>query len=53
MTDIIRTAVRELRKNQTISEKILWNILRNRKLVGYKFGNMQSVLSTKREIVFL
>ena len=28
---------RELRKNQTPSEKILWNVLRNRKLDGKKF----------------
>jgi very-short-patch-repair endonuclease len=28
---------KELRKNQTPSEKLLWDYLRNRKLIGYKF----------------
>ncbi len=28
---------RELRKNQTPEEKILWSLLRNRKLIGHKF----------------
>ncbi len=28
---------RKLRKNQTPQEQILWNILRNRQVLGYKF----------------
>ena len=28
---------RELRKNQTEPEKIFWNLVRNRKFLGYKF----------------
>jgi very-short-patch-repair endonuclease len=33
----IRKRARELRKNNTQSEEVLWNELRNRKLNGYKF----------------
>ncbi len=33
----ITELARQLRKNETPSEKILWEILRNRKLSGYKF----------------
>jgi leucyl-tRNA synthetase len=33
----IRNHARELRKNQTEAEEILWKNLRNRKLAGYKF----------------
>ena len=43
MTGIIRTAARDLRKNQTKSEKILWNILRSRKLLGWKFLRQHSI----------
>ena len=35
--DAIKNTARDLRKNQTPAEKILWNILRNRKLGGKKF----------------
>jgi len=34
---LIKNIVRELRKNQTKEEKALWQKLRNRKLLGYKF----------------
>lgn len=34
---VIKKYVRELRKEMTDSEKILWNQLRNRKLANYKF----------------
>ena len=34
---VIKRHVRELRRNSTDSEKILWNHLRNRRLSGYKF----------------
>jgi very-short-patch-repair endonuclease len=34
---------RELRKNQTLGEKILWNYLRNRKLLKCKFRRQYSV----------
>ena len=33
----ITNLARKLRKEQTLSEKILWNELRNRKLYGVKF----------------
>lgn len=33
----IKELSRELRKNQTSSEAILWKFLRNRKLKGFKF----------------
>ena len=35
---------RELRKNQIPEEKILWNILRDRKLVGYKFLRQHPII---------
>jgi very-short-patch-repair endonuclease len=34
---------RQLRKNQTFCEKIVWTYLRNRKTVGYKFRRQYSV----------
>jgi len=37
MKDKVKALVRELRKNSTKSEKILWECLRGRKLNGYKF----------------
>lgn len=37
MSEPILERVRDLRKNQTPSENILWQVLRNRKLVGKKF----------------
>jgi len=39
MPKYITTAkiARDLRKNQTPSEKVLWDLLRNRKLKGFKF----------------
>jgi very-short-patch-repair endonuclease len=33
----ITSLARELRKNQTLSEILVWNILRRKKLSGYKF----------------
>jgi very-short-patch-repair endonuclease len=49
MAEIIRTLVRDLRKNQTKSEKILWNILRNQKLVGQKFLRQHAICFTYQE----
>lgn len=37
MVDIITQTVRDLRKNQTKSEAIFWQAVRNRKLKGKKF----------------
>jgi very-short-patch-repair endonuclease len=37
MDNVIKEAVRELRKNQTKAEKLFWNEVRNRKLEGFKF----------------
>ena len=34
---VIKKYVRELRKNMTDSEKMLWKQLKNRQLSGYKF----------------
>jgi len=34
---------RKLRKNQTVSEKKLWNILRNRQLQGKKFKRQHPI----------
>lgn len=35
--NLIKQTVRDLRKNQTNSEELLWEIIRNRKLLGKKF----------------
>lgn len=40
----ITQIARELRKNQTPSEKILWNELRNRKLEGFKFLRQHPII---------
>ncbi len=40
----IRNHSRELRKNMTESEKILWEELRGRKLAGYKFLRQHPIL---------
>jgi very-short-patch-repair endonuclease len=37
MAKLITERVRDFRKNQTPSENMLWQMLRNRKLNGYKF----------------
>lgn len=37
MPQLITQRVRDLRKNQTPSENMLWQCLRGRKLAGYKF----------------
>lgn len=34
---------REMRKNQTPSEELLWNLLRNRRFLGYKFRRQHPV----------
>jgi very-short-patch-repair endonuclease len=34
---VIRKHIRQLRKDQTSSEQLLWSKLRNRRLEGYKF----------------
>jgi len=41
---------RELRKNMTVPEKILWNELRNRKLEGYKFLRQHPVIYDPSEV---
>jgi len=35
---------RELRKNQTPEEKILWRYLRNRKMLGFKFLRQHPII---------
>jgi very-short-patch-repair endonuclease len=40
----IRSHVRELRRNQTTSEAILWEILRNRKISGKKFYRQHPII---------
>src|SRR4051812_18570073 len=37
---------RQLRRNQTDAEKILWQLLRNRKFHGYKFRRQHPVSNT-------
>jgi very-short-patch-repair endonuclease len=40
----IRLQAREFRRNQTPSEAVLWEILRNRKLAGKKFYRQHSII---------
>ena len=40
----IKTQIRELRRNQTTSEALLWNILRNRKISGKKFNRQYPII---------
>jgi len=40
----IRNQARELRKNMTREEKLLWEVLRNRRLSGYKFLRQHPVV---------
>jgi very-short-patch-repair endonuclease len=40
----IKKHCRELRKNMTESEKILWDKLKNRKLSGYKFLRQHPII---------
>jgi leucyl-tRNA synthetase len=46
MSKYLTTAqiARELRKNQTPSEKVLWALLRNRKLDGHKFLRQHPII---------
>ena len=41
---------RELRKNMTREEQVLWNVLRNRKLNGYKFIRQHPIVHDPMEI---
>ncbi len=43
MKEIKKTFARTLRKEQTQAEKILWKLLRNRKLLGLKFRRQHIV----------
>ena len=40
----IKKRARELRKNQTPQEKLLWEALRNRKLDGFKFNRQRPLI---------
>lgn len=40
----ITELARDLRKRQTPAEKVLWGILRNRKLNGYKFTRQHPIV---------
>ena len=42
--NIVKKHARELRKNMTESEKLLWNELRGKRLLGYRFLRQQSIL---------
>lgn len=44
MDKIIKAAVTKLRKDSTKAERIIWNIVRNRNLVGKKFLRQHSLL---------
>lgn len=41
---VIKKHARELRRNVTDSEEILWEQLRNRRLLGYKFLRQHPII---------
>jgi len=45
--DYIKILSRELRKNQTESENILWEFLRNKKLNWFKFHRQKPIFAYK------
>ena len=51
----ISLLARDLRNNQTPSEKILWEILRRKSLFGYKFLRQNPVFTglTKIGLIFI
>ncbi len=44
MLEIIKKTVKNLRDNETEAEKILWQELRNRKLVNLKFLRQHPII---------
>ena len=44
---LAKQLARELRKNQTLSERLLWDKLRNRRLAGFKFTRQHSIFYFK------
>jgi very-short-patch-repair endonuclease len=44
MKKIIKQATRELRKKQTESEQVFWDIVRNRKFLGLKFLRQRPII---------
>ena len=38
-----KTLARQLRKNQTAAEEMLWRLLRNRRLLGFKFRRQHQI----------
>ncbi len=44
MNNLIKRTIRELRRRQTESESILWQELRNRKLLGKKFLRQHPII---------
>ncbi|MCF8242437.1 MAG: endonuclease domain-containing protein [Melioribacteraceae bacterium] len=55
LAPIAKQLCRELRKNQTNAEAILWERLRNRKLSGYKFNRQFAIFHdlTGRETFYI
>jgi very-short-patch-repair endonuclease len=53
--EIIKTHVRELRQKQTESEKLIWEMVRNRKLDGKKFLRQHPIIYSyyKRPLYFV
>ena len=43
LIEVAKVVCRELRRNETESEKILWNAIRNRNLKGMKFYRQQPI----------
>jgi very-short-patch-repair endonuclease len=43
MSGFIKTTVQKLRKNPTETEKIIWEVVRDRRLSGYKFLRQHSI----------
>jgi len=53
--EIMKSHVREMRQNQTAAEAIVWNLVRNRKILGKKFLRQHPIVYSfyKRPLYFV
>jgi len=49
-SELAKTLARELRKNQSKSEKFLWQKLRNRNFAGFKFTRQHPIYYFKDDL---
>lgn len=49
-SELAKMLARELRRNQTVAEKLFWGKIRNRKFIGFKFTRQHPVYYFKNDI---